>query len=149
MLTSNCTQLPASVQCTPTYYTLEPGSNRVAVGLKNISAKAITIPSRVVVGRLQQARVVPDNKPSKFKQGPTGGKGDSWVLDQLNLEGLESWTGEQQQLAKDLLVDSADVFAKTDLDLGKCNIINMPSKLQTPSPLKNVIEGSLLTSMRR
>ena len=91
---SNCTQLPASVQCTPTYCTLEPGSNRVAVGLKNISAKAITIPSRVVVDRLQQARVVPDDKPSKCKQGPTGGKGASWVLDQLNLEGLESWTGE-------------------------------------------------------
>ena len=72
---SNCTQLPASVQCTPTYCTLEPGSNRVAVGLKNISAKAITIPSRVVVGRLQQARVVPNDKPSKFNQGPTGGRG--------------------------------------------------------------------------
>ena len=72
---SNCTQLPASVQCAPTYCTLEPGSNRVAVGLKNISAKAITIPSRVVVGRLQQARVVPDDKPSKIKQEPTWGKG--------------------------------------------------------------------------
>ena len=72
---SNCTQLPASVQCTPTYCTLEPGSNRVAVGLKYISAKAITIPSRLVVGRLQQARVVLEDKSSKFKQGPTGGKG--------------------------------------------------------------------------
>ena len=72
---SYCTQLPASVQCTPTYCTLEPGSNRVAVGLKNISAKAITIPSTVVVGRLQQARVVPDDKSSTFKQGPTGEKG--------------------------------------------------------------------------
>ena len=90
---SNCTQLPASVQCTPTYCTLEPGSNRVAVGLKNISAKAITIPSRVVVGRLQQARVVPDDNSSKIKQDPTGRKGGSWILDQLNLEGLESWTG--------------------------------------------------------
>ena len=45
---SDCTQLPASVQCVPTYCILEPGSNRVAVGLKNISAKAITIPSRFV-----------------------------------------------------------------------------------------------------
>ena len=105
---SNCTQLPASVQCTPTYCTLEPGSNRVAVGLKNISAKAITIPSRVVVGRLQQARVWSLMiSPPKLIRVPTGGKGGSWVLDQLNLEGLESWTGEQQQLAKDLLVDSA------------------------------------------
>ena len=72
---SDCTQLPASVQCAPTYCILEPGFNRVAVGLKNISAKAITIPSRVVVGKLQQARMVPDHKTSKSKQGPTGGKG--------------------------------------------------------------------------
>ena len=70
---SDCTQLPASVQCAPTYCILEPGSNRVAVGLKNISARAITIPSRVVVGKLQQARMVPDDKASKSKQGPTGG----------------------------------------------------------------------------
>ena len=35
----------------------------------------MTIPSRVVVGRLQQARMVPDDKASKFKQGPTGGRG--------------------------------------------------------------------------
>ena len=42
--------------------------------IQNISTKAITIPSRVVVGRLQQARVVPDDKPSKIKD-PTGGKG--------------------------------------------------------------------------
>ena len=133
---SNCTQLPASVQCTPTYCTLEPGSNRVAVGLKNISAKAITIPSRVVVGRLQQARVVHDDKPTKFKQGPTGGKGGFWVLDQLNLEGLESWTGEQQQLSKDLLVDSAEVFAKSDLNLGKCNIIKHAIKITDPQPFK-------------
>ena len=78
---SNCTQLPASVQCTPTYCTLEPGSNRVAVGLKNISVKTITIPSRVVVGRIIQARVVSDDKSSKFKQGPTGGRGASgfWI----------------------------------------------------------------------
>ena len=72
---SDCTQLPASMQCAPTYCILEPGSNRVAVGLKNISPKAITIPSRVVVGKLQQARMVPDDKASKFKQGPTGGRG--------------------------------------------------------------------------
>ena len=72
---SNCTQLPTSVQCTPTYCTLEPGSNRVAVGIKNISARAITIPSRAVVGRLQQARVIADDQSSKPKQGPIGGEG--------------------------------------------------------------------------
>ena len=115
---------------------MEPGSNRVAVGLKNISAKAITIPSRVVVGRLQQARIVPDDRSFNLKQGPAWGKGGSWILDQLNLEGLESWTGEQQQSAKDLLVDSADVFAKSDLDLGRCNISKHTIKITDPQPFK-------------
>ena len=33
---STSTHLPPSVQCAPTYHILEPGSNRVAVGFKNI-----------------------------------------------------------------------------------------------------------------
>ena len=61
--------------------------------------------------------------------------------------GILDW--EQQQSAKDLLVDSADVFAKSDLDLGKCNIIKHAIKITDPQPFKNVIEGSHLTSMRR
>ena len=72
---SDCTQLPVSVQCAPTYCILEPGSNRVTVEFKNISAKVITIPSRIVVGKLQQARMVPDDKASKLKQSPSGGRG--------------------------------------------------------------------------
>ena len=74
---SDCTQLPPSVQCAPSYCILEPDSNRVAVGCRNVSAKAITIPSWTVVGQLQQARIVTSDKTSKLqdKQGPTGGKG--------------------------------------------------------------------------
>ena len=52
------------------------------------------------------------------------------------MEGLNSWTGEQQQSARDLLVDSADVFAKSDLDLGKCNIIKHAIKITDPQPFK-------------
>ena len=44
------TQLPPSVQCSPSYCILEPGSNRVAVGIRNILAKAITIPSKTCCG---------------------------------------------------------------------------------------------------
>ena len=56
---------------------MKSGSNRVAVGLKNVSTKAITIPSWLVVGKLQQARMTPDDKASKLqdRQGPTGWKG--------------------------------------------------------------------------
>ena len=41
---SNDTQLPSGVQCTPAYCTMEPGSSRVTVGLRNLS-RYITIPS--------------------------------------------------------------------------------------------------------
>ena len=75
---SKSTHLPPSVQCAPTYCTLEPGSNRVAVGLRNISSKSITIPSRAVAGQLQQAKMVPkiqkvQASKEQDKQGPNGG----------------------------------------------------------------------------
>ena len=52
-------QLPTNVQCTPTYCNLEPGSNRVTVGLRNISARKITVPSRTIVCQIQLANMVP------------------------------------------------------------------------------------------
>ena len=113
----NGTQLPSGIQCTPTYCTMEPGSSRVSVGLRNLSARPITIPSHSVVGHLQQATIQKVHA-SGSKQGPTD-KGGAWVLDQLNLEGLDQWTDDQQRAAKELLVASADVFSKDDLDLGK------------------------------
>ena len=60
-------------------------------------------------------------------------------MDQLNLEGLDNWTKDQQRAAKDLYVDSADVFSKEDLDLGKCNIMRLRSQIF--SPLERGKEG--------
>ena len=50
------------------------------------------------------------------------------------MEGLENWTGEQQQSAKNLLVESADVCSQSDLDLGKCNIIKHAIKITDLEP---------------
>ena len=58
-------QLPSSVQCTLTYSNLEPGSNRFTVGLWNVLAKQITIPSRTVVYQIQLANVVPKIQTQK------------------------------------------------------------------------------------
>ena len=133
---SNGTQLPSGVQCTPTYCTLEPGSSRVSVGLRNLSSRSITIPLQSIVGQLQQATIQEVQTSGKLnKQGSTGKEG-AWVLDQLNLEGLDNWTKDQQRAAKELLVDSADVFSKDDLDLGKCNILKHDIKITDPHPFK-------------
>ena len=58
-------QLPPSVQCTPTYCNVEPGSNRDRVGLRNVSAKQITIASRKVVCQVQLANMVPKIQTQK------------------------------------------------------------------------------------
>ena len=52
-------QLPPNVQCTLTYCNLEPGTNMAIVGLRNVLAKQITIPSRTVVCQIQLANMVP------------------------------------------------------------------------------------------
>ena len=76
---SASTHLPPSLQCVPTYCNLEPGSNRVAVGLRNISSRTIKIPSRTAVGQLPQAKMVPKiqkaSTKEQDKQGPNGGRG--------------------------------------------------------------------------
>ena len=81
--------------------------------------------------------MLPSDKTSKLqdKQGSTGGRG---LLDlaQLHMEGLESWTVEQQQSAKELMVEFADVFSKSDLHLGKCNILKCAMKSTDPQPFK-------------
>ena len=57
-------------------------------------------------------------------------------MDQLNLEGLDNWTEDQQRAAKELLVDSADVFSKDDLDLWKYNILKHDIKITDHQPFK-------------
>ena len=75
-------------------------------------------------------------RPATTGHYTEGTKGGTWVLDQLNLEGLDIWTEDQQKAAKDLLVASADVLSKDDLDLGKCNILKHDIKITDPQPFK-------------
>ena len=67
-------QLPSNIQYTPTYCTLEPSSNQVTVGLRNISARKITVPSKTILCQIQLANIIPpmntatDQNPSEEKQ---------------------------------------------------------------------------------
>ena len=77
-VSSTSTHLPSSVQCAPTYCTLELGWNKVSVGLKNVSSRTIKIPSKTLVAQLQQAKMVPKiqiaSTKEKDKQGTNGGR---------------------------------------------------------------------------
>ena len=133
---SDCIQLPSSVQFVLTYCILEPDSNRVAVGLKIFQLKPSPSYPRMLWVNCNKPGMVLIIRPPNLSRVPLGRKGDSWILDQLNLEGLESWTGEQQQSAKDLLANSADVFSQSDLDLDKCDIIKHAIKITEPQCFK-------------
>ena len=78
-------QLPSSVQCTPTYCNLEPGSNRVTVGLRNVSVRKITVPSRTTVCQIQLVNMVPNIQTPKGQDLSENKKEDSCILDQLDL----------------------------------------------------------------
>ena len=134
---SEINQLPPNVQCTPTYCNLEPGSNRVTVGLRNVSAKQITIPSRAVVCQVQLANTVPKiQTPKEQDSTEQRGEDNTWILDHSDLGELERWSGDQQQAAKYLLCGYSGIYSKNDLDLGKCKILKHDIKLTDHQPFK-------------
>ena len=103
-------QLPSSVQCTPTYCNLEPGSYRVTVGLRNVSTKQITVPPMTVVCQIQLTDMAPKLQ-TPTEQHPSENKEDnSLILDQLDLGEISIWSVEQQQAAKKLLCDYSEIF---------------------------------------
>ena len=70
------------------------------------------------------------------QQGATGGSPNrnlreahpckpkkDWILEELNLKGLEEWPKEEQEQARKLLVKWEHMFACSDLDLGKLSFI--------------------------
>ena len=130
-------QLPSSVQCTPTYCNMEPGSNRVAVGLRNVSARKITVPSRTSVCQIQLPNMVPPIQTQK-EQAPTENKkeDESCILEQLDLGEISTWSVEQQQASRKLLCDYSETFSKNYLDLGKCNISKHNIQLTDSQPFK-------------
>ena len=130
-------QLPSSVQCTPSYCNLEPGSNRVTVGLRNNLVREITVPSRTIVCQIQLANMVPNLQTPKGQDlSENKERDESCILDQVDLGEISTWSVEQQQAARKLLCDYSETFSKNDLDLGKCNILKHKIQLTDQQPFK-------------
>ena len=92
---------------------MEPGSNRVTVGLRNVLARKIAIPSRTIVCQIQLANMVPNlHMPEGQDLSTNKEEDDSCILDQLDLEEISTWSVEQQQAARKLLYDYSETFSK-------------------------------------
>ena len=74
-----------------------------------------------------------DNSNSNNSQEEDDG---SWILDLIDLSGLENWPEQLQIEAKEMLKRNAKVFSKTDTDMGRTNLVKHHIKLTDPVPFK-------------
>ena len=130
-------QLPAAVVPIATYGELHPGSSRVPVCLCNMSACAIEIPAKTVVGQVIPANQIPPvvhltrTAKETAKIAPKG-----WVLEALDLQGLKEWPESEQKQARELLLKWEHLFAHSNLDLGKTALIKHKIRLMEQTPFK-------------
>ena len=83
-------QLPAAVVPTATYGELHPGSLRVPVCLCNLSAHAVDVPTKMVVGQIVPANQVPlVIQPTRTAAETNHPAQKGWVLEALDLQGLK------------------------------------------------------------
>ena len=60
----------------------------------------------------------------------------SWILDLIDLSGLDDWPEHLQSEAKEMLKRNARVFSKTDMDMGRTNLVKHHIKLTDFVPFK-------------
>ena len=129
--------LPASIVLTTTYWELHPGSSWVPVCLRNLSAHSIVIPAKVIIGKVTSANQVP---LVAFLMGTLGesacGPQKDWILDELNLQGLQDWPEEEKIQARELLTRWEHLFTYNDLDMGGVSLIKHQIELMDQTPFK-------------
>ena len=86
-------------------------------------------------------KFVSDFTPKEIEQGNSLGGEDcedngEWLLDQLDLTGLDEWPEELQIQAKNMLKRNTSIFIKHDLDMGKTDLVKLNIVLTDPIPFK-------------
>ena len=113
-------QLPAAVVPTATYGELHPGSSRVPVCLHNLSAHAVDVPTKMVVGQIVPANQVPPVvHPTRTAAETKYPAQKGWLLEALDLQGLKEWPELEQKQARELLLKWEHLFTHSNLDLDK------------------------------
>ena len=77
--------------------------------------------------------VLPMETSGLFTHGPWKG----WILEELNLQGLEEWPEAKQEKTRMLMLKWEHLFACTDLDLGKTSLIKHWIELTDLMPFKD------------
>ena len=92
----------------------------------------------VMINKVQNLFLISPHSMSKENTTESEDCKDSgeWLLDELDLTGLEEWPEELQVKAKDMLKRNASIFSKHDLDMGRTNLVKHNIVLTDPIPFK-------------
>ena len=130
-------QLPAAVVPSATYGELCPGSSSVPVCLHNLSACAVEIPTKTMVGQVATAnQILPVGHPTRTVKETNTKESKGWVLKALDLQGLTEWSESEQEQARVLPLKWEHLFVHSDLDLGKTALIKHKIQLTDQTPFK-------------
>ena len=152
MVEDKCnSKLPEGLGVQNTYTELMPGRKKVVVAIRNTSARNITIPKGTVVGNIfankilkiltQSIRVsklendIENSNSSTYPEEKISYE-DKWVLEKLDLSGMQYFSDKLQSKARDLLCSNSDIFSKHDLNMGRIDLIKHDIKLTDPNAFK-------------
>ena len=80
--------------------------------------------------------IQPQNLNSENIENTSVEDDGSWILNLIDLSGLEDWPESLQHEAKEMLKRNAKVFSKDDMDMGRTNLVKHHIKLTDPVPFK-------------
>ena len=135
---------------------MKPGSNKVVVSVKKLTSKEIILKTGTVIGKVEAANAVPpmlapkpesvETKDSDVKTETKDSKPSEkciltqdevdYLMSKLDLEGIKSWSPEEQKEMKDLIIEYGSLFALKDLDLGKTDKVKHSINLIDNTPFK-------------
>ena len=134
---------------------LKPGSNKIPVVLQNLSCRTLKIKKGTKIAHVEASNVVPSlvtsQQPKNILEMVAGNAPKSDLLENLpkeiggrleklyeslNLQGIELWTEQQQQSAKNFIMEHQHLFAMNLSELGKTSVVQHNIKLDDMTPFK-------------
>ena len=135
--------------------TLKPRSNKIPVVLRNLSCRTLKVRKGMKIAHVEASNII----PTMVKQGlsenvlekEAGNVPKTTLLENvpeakeeriekilgsLDLHGIESWNGQQQQSARSLIREYQHLFALTLNKLGKTSLVQQDIKLSDETPFK-------------
>ena len=121
------------------YTVLKPGSSSMSVGIRNLSCRKITIPTKSIISidnneQLQQEfenykqqpeeTVLDETTPKTVLTPPVlTPERENLLFSKIDLDGAKEWSGELKVKTKDLFREYAHIFALESLDMGHTSMV--------------------------